>query len=755
MKAILPLLLFVIAITYRTWGQTTDPEFNATYAAKLQEVLDDMGPSANIRGLSAAVVVPGQGQWIGTYGNALPGQAIQSDMRFCMASNSKLFVAVLCLKLQDEGLLSLDDAVSEWLPPHPHVNPNITIRQLLSHQSGIFDFYNDASSSTLNQYENNPDSLWSPEDVLATIGAPIYQPGETYYYSNTNFLLAQMCCAAAADTNFGYLLKSRIIEPLELGQTAYPADGDNVFEHPWAMLYSGSSQALSPNEANGFNSFIQSAGGIWSTPADMVKWYQSIFLSDLLSDEALEQLRRIEPWSSYSLGLRAQNRHGATLRYHAGAWGYRSWCAFDERTGITIAICGNSQGKSVSGIGEKLLETALAELPLLPLNLTLTELISPHSGRVCQPADSVRLLVKNTGAWTVSDMQYEGFANHESVGIFQHTFTPALQSGESRVIAFPLSISAEGRYHFEAQIEIINNPFAGEEYFFDNKKSASFIIKEEADFEWFEYDETLNLPYGTLPDNWVSNQADNPMDWRVSRFIDYEDFFSNINGTICKNNYEDGNIGEEYLLDLPMQLRFSYSETDTNTVYVMKALEYAYALYPGYYGDTLELQYSLDCGITFESAWKAGGEQLSTAPATTSPFIPVGLQDWRLDIVNIPIIKNKDCIFRIRTVSGFGNNIWLREADGFWVESVRNAVAPTFSLAPNPTSNSVEVSFNESVSHATVYLHNILGHQVWVKKDISGNQLTINRGSLPAGAYILNVKEPGKKHPPAKVWIVD
>lgn len=118
----------------------TDPGFDDVLSNKLQWALVTSGATGSHKNLSAAVYIPGQGTWTGTYNpGSLP--PITTDSKFCIASNSKSFIAGLCLKLAEEGLLDLDVPISTYLETaYPNVNPNITTRQLLSHQSGLFDF---------------------------------------------------------------------------------------------------------------------------------------------------------------------------------------------------------------------------------------------------------------------------------------------------------------------------------------------------------------------------------------------------------------------------------------------------------------------------------------------------------------------------------------------------------------------------------------------------------------------------------------
>lgn len=364
--------LTVFVYTAKT--QVTDPSFDPALAQTLQALTDNAGKS--YKGLSVAVDIPGQGRWIGTYGVSKGGAAIKPDMRFCVASCSKTFVSGLCLKLQDEGLLRLDDSIGMYLPYMKHVNPKITIRQLLSHQSGLFDFYNDASYRTLKTYSSNPDSLWTPKAVLATIGPPHFQPGQGYRYSNTNFVVAALVCEAVTGTGFRDLLHQYIFEPLGLNKTAYPAGGDEVFDAPWAKLFDSSAPRPSPEREKAFSSFIQSAGGIWSTADDLATWFRHLFGNDFLSPYSQEQLRTINR-SNYSLGMRANFGENGIRHYHSGAWGYRSVVLYDANTGIVVSVLSNLRGKSVNGLAIQLLETAERLMPRPAVQIAAIEVKKP------------------------------------------------------------------------------------------------------------------------------------------------------------------------------------------------------------------------------------------------------------------------------------------------------------------------------------------------------------------------------------------
>lgn len=122
MKKIVQITFFIFA-TQLANAQT----FNVNLAAKLQTTLDSLVTMfTNTKGMSASVYYPGQGIWNGTSGVSYAGQPITSDMKFGIASNTKLFTAVTILKLTESNVLSLDDVLSDWIPSYPNVNPNST-----------------------------------------------------------------------------------------------------------------------------------------------------------------------------------------------------------------------------------------------------------------------------------------------------------------------------------------------------------------------------------------------------------------------------------------------------------------------------------------------------------------------------------------------------------------------------------------------------------------------------------------------------
>ena len=133
-----------------------------------------------------------------------------------IGSVTKTFVSATVLELVDEGRLSLDDSVRRFLPDVSQVSREITIRQLLDHTSGLADVFNDATRRGL---EEHPERAWSTRQLLASLHAPWYQPGEGWAYANTNYYLLGMIVERVTGSTLEQEIERRFLDPLDLGST--------------------------------------------------------------------------------------------------------------------------------------------------------------------------------------------------------------------------------------------------------------------------------------------------------------------------------------------------------------------------------------------------------------------------------------------------------------------------------------------------------------------------------------------------------
>jgi len=139
-------------------------------------------------------------------------------MEFRIGSVTKTFTGVLVLQLADKGLLSIDDPVSRFVEGIPN-GDSITVRMLLNHTSGIFNY---GADEKLNEaIAADPHKVWAPEELVGVgiANPPYFAPGEGCMYSNTNYILLGMIVEKATGRSFEEELAKRITGPLGLAST--------------------------------------------------------------------------------------------------------------------------------------------------------------------------------------------------------------------------------------------------------------------------------------------------------------------------------------------------------------------------------------------------------------------------------------------------------------------------------------------------------------------------------------------------------
>jgi len=139
-------------------------------------------------GMSATVMTP-EGTWSGTTGKADGVRDLQADDQFAIASITKSVVAAQVMLMVEAGELDLDDLVAQHLPEDLQFDTNAaTIRQLLSHRSGIPDYYDLLYSSQQTECQR----VWTPTEILDLLPTRRTPPGSSHSYAETNYLLLKL-----------------------------------------------------------------------------------------------------------------------------------------------------------------------------------------------------------------------------------------------------------------------------------------------------------------------------------------------------------------------------------------------------------------------------------------------------------------------------------------------------------------------------------------------------------------------------------
>lgn len=288
---------------------------DATLPTRLQNAMNALYAMTNPNrrhGVSASVRVPGLPQWSGSVGESYPGVPMHDSLLFEIASNTKTFTTAAILSLVDEGIISLSDPIKKFIGPYPNIDTNITIEQMLNHSSGIYDYLNDDPTlAVLNEtYIFNADKAMSPDTILFKhVGPKNFDPGTSYKYSNTNFLLLGLIIEKISGKSFGNLIHKQFLEPLGLSHTfiGWEDTIKGTFAHNWLGSNDTSEemQDIASIDKTGQLSMAHAAGGMVSTPSDLVKWVEWLYGGDALSPALRAKMIDFHTWSDgtrYGLG---------------------------------------------------------------------------------------------------------------------------------------------------------------------------------------------------------------------------------------------------------------------------------------------------------------------------------------------------------------------------------------------------------------------------------------------------------------------
>uniref|UniRef100_A0AAU3H8K5 Beta-lactamase family protein n=1 Tax=Streptomyces sp. NBC_01401 TaxID=2903854 RepID=A0AAU3H8K5_9ACTN len=200
--------------------------------------------------------------------------------RFRLASDTKPFTATAVMRLVADGRIHLDDRAGTYVPQL--AESPITVRQLLKQTSGLPEY-----SALVDWSEAGTDEEYL---ALALDAEPVFEPGQGWGYSNTNYLVLGMVIDKASGVGFRTYVERTVLRPLHLKDTYWPAPGELTLRGPHARNY-GVHPALPEagivdvTELPGYE--FGASGGLVSTPADLNAFWDGLFGGRLLPGWAL------------------------------------------------------------------------------------------------------------------------------------------------------------------------------------------------------------------------------------------------------------------------------------------------------------------------------------------------------------------------------------------------------------------------------------------------------------------------------------
>ncbi len=306
-------------------------------------------------GLSIAVMRGGKTVFAKGYGKASIEEDtnVAVDTKFAIASLSKQFTCATALLLEEDGTLQLSDAIEKH---YPGLTGGSEIRMIdaLQHTAGLRDYY---------PLDYVVPSMREPTDVHAVVETfakqPLdFPPRTRWSYSNTGYLLVGRVIEKLASTTLGELMASRVFAPLEMNNTLMgtgpvPAGGARGYRS-----FALGDPEPAPREGRGW---LHAAGGLWSTPSDLMQWNLALHGGTLLAPGSYETMTRPAVLSdgrqtTYACGLgKFLINHETVYRHTGSVNGYLSRNVFIPRTRSGYALMTNHSAGSLQPLGKGLL----------------------------------------------------------------------------------------------------------------------------------------------------------------------------------------------------------------------------------------------------------------------------------------------------------------------------------------------------------------------------------------------------------------
>lgn len=242
-----------------------------------------------IPGLSVAVVQEGEPVLVKGYGLANLEHSVPATEHtvYEIASVGKTFTATVTMMLVEEEVISIDKPITDYLNHPPLAWQSVTIKHILSHQSGIPSY-----TDVPNYWEITRLDLSKPEILALVTDLPLkFSPGEFSAYDNTGYYLLGLMLEKVTGQSYGDLLQERIFTPLAMNATVMNHPRDIVL-HRAAGYRLPNTQLI--NKPYYSPSVTYSAGGQISSVEDMVKWEQALYNATLLKSSTLDMM-----WTSH------------------------------------------------------------------------------------------------------------------------------------------------------------------------------------------------------------------------------------------------------------------------------------------------------------------------------------------------------------------------------------------------------------------------------------------------------------------------
>jgi len=363
MRLLLAFLMFLGFLSAQVAGQAISDRIN--------EVLTRPAYTINAGGVAVGIIDPSGNITLGGNGFATIGlETTRHDsILFGMSDISKHIMAVLTLKLVENGEISLSDQLGTGITP-PQANPanypsSVTIEQLLKHETGINNFADAQAFMDVNSFTFvDPSQNYGRPTVnyaltYAQLVDPQGPPGSagSFEYSSTNYLLLGKKLELETGKSLQQLIDEIILTPLSANVdfnpsiVFWPSDDSTVVDQSATFYYTLTTSPVALSDQTAVLTTTGAAGGMVSSPKTLLAYLQNLFAGNILNQSSLNLLQSFQNISgrlsdAYSYGTEqfTFNINGQSETYigHSGNLNYRSIMAYSPSSNYGVVCLDNT-----------------------------------------------------------------------------------------------------------------------------------------------------------------------------------------------------------------------------------------------------------------------------------------------------------------------------------------------------------------------------------------------------------------------------
>jgi CubicO group peptidase (beta-lactamase class C family) len=335
------LFLSIAVIIIKVYAQTPSQEINELLKQYTKQ--NSFNGVALVAQKGKVVLEKGYG-----YKNATTKLLNDSNTVFQIGSITKQFTSAIIMQLQEQHKLSVLDKLSKYIPDYPN-GDSITIENLLTHTSGIFNYTNDDAY----MQTNSSNSIKLAELISLFKNKPLdFSPGTRYSYSNSGYVLLGYIIEKITGKQYFTVVKENIFNPL--GMTHSGFDFKNLKNQNKAIGYLKLTAKNIQSAPIVDSSVSYSAGSIYTTVGDLYKWDRALYTNKIIHDSSLQ--KAFAPFkNNYGYGWVIDSSYGKKVVMHEGGiFGFVSFIARIPADETCIILFENEQSSGLPKIAENI-----------------------------------------------------------------------------------------------------------------------------------------------------------------------------------------------------------------------------------------------------------------------------------------------------------------------------------------------------------------------------------------------------------------